>query len=71
MADVFKVGDRVWFKDTSVRHGEVLRRAEVIHFDTRWGFAITVRLDGTTGSVTTYPGALAAMSTLDLLAEQV
>ena len=69
----YEIGDRVWYKEPFWMNGgrEVQRRAKVIGFETRWGFAITVRMDGQTGSVTTYPAAVTPMNVLDLLAEAV
>lgn len=67
----FKFGDRVWYKEPFWMGDTGLRRATVIGFDTRWGFAVTVRLDGTTGSVTTSPVSLAPMNALDLIAEKI
>ena len=70
MAAKFKLGDRVWYTELYWLP-KVPRRAEVIGFDNRWGYAVTIRLDGTTGSVTLNPEVLTPLSLLDLMAESL
>jgi hypothetical protein len=66
----FKVGDRIWYKDTYFNPHRSAR-GTVIGFDPKWNSSVTIRLDKTTGSITTYPEVVTPLSALDLLAESI
>jgi hypothetical protein len=66
----FRAGDRIWYESPHECFGAT-QKGEVIGFDTRWGLCVIIRLDGTTGSITTYPACLTKLSVLDDFVERV